>query len=246
MNLPTVGTITSDYLFGIPMVDGDGNELGHPVIEDWITRSISWLETELQVCIHPTAVSEFHDYYLDEYTQFCYVQLYQYPVISVESFKASYAGQDIMTFPQSWIRIYKETGQLQLVPTTGSLSQVLLGHGGSGVLLPLITNRLASMPHLFEVDYTAGFAENQVPADICDIIAMKACIGILNILGDILLGAGIASQSVSIDGLSESIGTTQSAENSAYSARIRQFERQIKAQLPNLRAKYKGIRFTVA
>ncbi len=244
MLLPTVATITQDYLFGIPFVDEDGNELGHPIVNDWIERSVAWLETELQVCIHPTAVSEFHDYYLDEYTQFCYVQLYQYPVISVESFKASYAGQDIMTFPQNWIRIYKSTGQLQLVPTTGSLSQVLLG-SGSGVLLPLITNRLASMPHLFEVAYTAGFAEGAVPADICDIICMKTCIGILNILGDILLGAGIASQSVSIDGLSESIGTTQSAENSAYSARIRQFERQIKAQLPNLRARYKGIRLTV-
>ena len=227
------------------IADEDGNELEESVIEDWIVRATAWLETELHICILPTEIEETHDYYLNDYTQFCYVQLYQYPVISVSSFKASYAGQDIMTFPQNWIRVYKSTGQLQLVPTTGNLAQVLLGQG-SGVLLPLLTTRLASMPHLFDVVYTAGFEEGKIPADICDLIAMKTCIGILNILGDILLGAGIASQSVSIDGLSESIGTTQSAENSAYSARIRQFERQIKAQLPNLRAKYKGIRFTVA
>ena len=245
MRLPTPATITSDYLFGIPLVDENGNKLGNPVIEGWIERSIAWLETELMISIKPTSIIETHDYYLDEYVQFCYVQLYQYPIISVESFKASYAGQDIMTFPQDCIRIYKTTGQLQLVPTTGSLSQVLLGQG-SGVLLPMITARLSSMPHLFTVQYTAGFAENQVPPDICDIICMKTCIGILNILGDILLGAGIASQSIGIDGLSESITTTQSAENAAYSARIRQYERQIKAQLPNLRTKYKGIRMAVA
>lgn len=244
MELPTPDTIINDYLFGIPLVDEDGNKLGARIVENWIERSIAWLETELLICIKPTAISETHDYYLDEYQQFCYVQLYQYPVISVESFRASYAGQDIMTFPNEWIRVYHSTGQLQLVPTTGSLSQVLLGQG-SGVLLPLLTARLSSMPHLFNVDYTAGFAEGKVPADICDIIAMKTCIGVLNILGDILLGAGIASQSISIDGLSESITTTQSAENSAYSARIRQYERQIKVQIPNLRTKYKGIRLAV-
>jgi hypothetical protein len=244
MDLPTPETITGDYLFGIPFVDENGNEMGEPIIENWIDRAISWLETELLISIKPTPVSETHDYYLDEYAQFCYLQLYQYPVISVQALKASYAGQDIMTFPQDWIRIYKSTGQLQLVPTTGSLSQVLLR--GPGVLLPLITAHLSSMPHLFTVEYTAGFEEGKVPADICDIICMKTCIGLLNILGDILLGAGIASQSVSIDGLSESITTTQSAENSAYSARIRQYERQIKAQLPNLRTKYKGIRMAVA
>ena len=102
------------------------------------------------------------------------------------------------------------------------------------------------MPHLFTVNYVAGFPSGQVPADICDLIAMKAVIGVMNILGDILLGAGIASQSLSIDGLSESINTTQSAENSAYSARVRQYEKQIQTQLPNLRAKYKGIKMTVA
>jgi len=245
MQLPTSDTIIGDYLFGIPLVDEDGNELSPMIVESWIQRATAALETELMIKIAPTEITETHDYYIDEYASFCYLQLYQFPVISVESLVASYAGQDVMTFPQDWIRVYKNTGQLQLVPTTGSLSQVLLGQG-SGVLLPLITNRLSHMPHLFNVSYTAGFEANQVPADICDIICMKACIGLLNILGDILLGAGIASQSVSIDGLSESITTTQSAENSAYSARIRQYERQIKLQMPNLRARYKGLRLAVA
>ncbi|MGA6924295.1 MAG: hypothetical protein WBY88_01365 [Desulfosarcina sp.] len=246
MKLPTARSITSDYLFGIPLVDEDGNEYPKSNIEDWIARSVGWLETQLQIKIKPTAITaEHHDYHIDDYQQFCYIQLYQFPVVSVESLVANYAGQDVMTFPADWIHIYPESGQLQLIPTTGSLSQVLLGQG-SGMLLPLITSRLSNMPHLFKVTYTAGFAENKIPSNIFDLISMKACMGILNIMGDILLGAGIASQSVSIDGLSESITTTQSAENSAYSARIRQYEREIKAQLPELKAYYKGLRLAVA
>ena len=244
MDLPTRDDITDDYLFGIPLVDENGTAYPPGNIDKWITKSVEWLENELYIKIAPTAISEVHDYNIDEYQEFCYIQLYQFPVISVEALRASYAGQSIMSFPADWIHIHKKTGQLQLVPTTGSLSQVLLQ--GNGVMLPLITSRLSNMPHLFAVEYTAGFDAGAVPADIVDIIAMKACIGILNIMGDILLGAGIASQSLSIDGLSESIATTQSAENSAYSARVRQYEKQIKAQLPTLRDRYKGIRLAVA
>jgi hypothetical protein len=245
MEFPTADMIRTDYLFGIPFTDDDGNEYPPENIDHWISKSAEWLQHELQIYIKPTRITESHDYYIQEYMQFCYINLYQFPVVEVESLKASYAGQDIMTFPTDWVKVYKKSGQLQLVPTTGSLSQILLGQG-SGVLLPLITGRLSSMPHLFEVTYTAGFAEGDLPDDIGDMICMKACIGILNILGDILLGAGIASQSVSIDGLSQSINTTQSAENSAYSARIRQYERQIKADLPTLKNFYKGLRLTVA
>lgn len=246
MKIPSARQLKSDYLFGISLKDEDGNEYPTANIENWIEKSVSWLETQLQISIQPTTITdEHHDYNIDEYMAYCYIQLYQFPVVSVESINASYAGQDIMDYPTDWINIYKESGQLQLVPTTGSLGQVLLGQS-SGMMLPMLNNRMSNMPHLFKVSYTAGFGANSIPANIVDLVSMKACIGILNIMGDILLGAGIATQSVSIDGLSESIGTTQSAENSAYSARIRQYEREIKAQLPELKAYYKGLRLAVA
>ena len=246
MDIPTATDIRSDYLFGIPLTDDDGNTYSSTNINRRINESIAWLEDELQIKINPTIITdEHHDYHINEYQDFCYIQLYEFPVVSVQSLVASYAGQDIMTFPQDWIHIYNKTGQLQLVPTTGSLSQVLIGQG-SGMLLPLITRRLSKMPHLFKVGYTAGFAEGAVPGNISDLIAKKTCISILNVMGDILLGAGIASQSISIDGLSENVNTTQSAENSAYSARIRQYEKEIKIDLPTLKQKYKGLRFGVA
>lgn len=246
MKIPTARQLKSDYLFGITLEDEDGNEYPNANIDNWIEKAVAWMENQLQISITPTVITaENHDYQINEYMAFCYIQLHQFPVVSVDSIKASYAGQDVMDFPSDWIQIYKESGQLQLVPSTGTLGQVLLGQCG-GLLLPMLNSRYSNMPHLFKVSYTAGFETNSVPGNIVDLIAMKACIGVLNIMGDILLGAGIASQSVSIDGLSESIGTTQSAENSAYSARIRQYERQIKAELPELKAYYKGLRLAVA
>ncbi len=75
---------------------------------------------------------------------------------------------------------------------------------------------------------------------------MKAAIGPLNIAGDLIAGAGIANKSISLDGLSQSIGTTSSATNSGYGARILQYEKQMKHMLEGLRTHYTGIQMVVA
>tara|TARA_R110000824_G_scaffold355998_1_gene543213 strand:- start:291 stop:521 length:231 start_codon:yes stop_codon:yes gene_type:complete len=75
---------------------------------------------------------------------------------------------------------------------------------------------------------------------------MAASIGVFDIAGDLVAGAGIASLSISVPGLSQSIGTTSSATNSGYGARIKSYQEQIKKALPNLRRFYgKGTRMTV-
>ena len=66
-----------------------------------------------------------------------------------------------------------------------------------------------------------------------------------NIGGDLILGAGIASMSLGIDGLSQSVATTSSAENSGFSSRIIMYNKEIKSTLEKLKGIYKGINFTV-
>lgn len=62
---------------------------------------------------------------------------------------------------------------------------------------------------------------------------------------DLVLGAGIANQSVSIDGLSQSIGTTQSAMFGAASARCEEYRKDIELLVPVLRQKYQGIKMVI-
>ena len=58
--------------------------------------------------------------------------------------------------------------------------------------------------------------------------------------------AGIANQSVSIDGLSQSVGTTQSAMFGGASARIESYAKDLDERiLPMLRARLGGIRMVV-
>lgn len=69
-------------------------------------------------------------------------------------------------------------------------------------------------------------ADDEYQTPIRDTIGKLAAIHALDIAGDLLIGAGIASRSLSMDSLSESIDTTQSAMYAGYSARI--IERYLK------------------
>lgn len=241
----TVEQLKQRYLFGVDFRDDSGNFLDDSVFQFYIMAAIEWMEHQLDIKLLETTVVEKQDYNINDYQAYNFLQLDNYPLISVEEFNVQYpTGQTVVNYPNEWLRIDKEKGHIRVVPTAGTLSEILIGQGGS--YLPAIYNGLQSLPHLFEIRYTAGFEDCRVPANILDLIGMFASLGPFNIFGDLIAGAGIANVSLSIDGLSQSIGTTSSATNAGYGSRIIQYLKQIKEQIPVLRRYYKGIRMAVA
>ena len=101
------------------------------------------------------------------------------------------------------------------------------------------------LPDLMRIDYTAGFLPGCVPQAIQDAIGFLAAINVLNIAGDLIAGAGIASSSVSLGGLSQSIATTASATNAGYGARIIQYTKQLDRLIKQLRNDYLGANLVV-
>jgi hypothetical protein len=115
---------------------------------------------------------------------------------------------------------------LELRPIQGTFSQILTSGAPSGGpnLLPIFSGGYQRIPFLLEVSYTAGWPSDvEIDPDVQHLIALYASISILNIAGDITLGAGIASKTISIPGLSRTVNTTQSATNAAFGARILQY-----------------------
>lgn len=241
----TVPQLKERYLFGVNFTKDDGGVLPDAVFQHYIIQAIRWMEKQLDIPILPTVFVEKQDYYRGDYQAFNMIRLDNYPVINVEEFRVQYpSGQNVIVFPNEWIRLNKPEGHLQIVPTAGTLSNILIGQGGS--FLPAIYTGMDYLPQLFEITYTAGFEEGQVPEDILDLIGMFASLGPFNIFGDLIAGAGIATISLSMDGLSQSIGTTSSATNAGYGSRIIQYLKQVKEQIPNLKRYYKGIRMVSA
>ncbi|MDQ3171499.1 MAG: hypothetical protein M3Q55_15300 [Acidobacteriota bacterium] len=244
LGIISIDQVKQRYFFGIDDTNDAGVKLTDAVWEHYIISAIRSIEMELDIPIVPTAFNEKHDYYAIDGGSF--VALDNYPVISVEAFDARYpGGQTVIEFPAEWWRVEYEVGQIQIVPTAGSLSSMLIGEGGA--YLPALMNGRDYVPQLFEIEYTAGFATGQVPRNIIEIIGMTAAMGPFNIFGDLIAGAGIATLSLSLDGLSQSIGTTASATNAGFGSRLIQYAKQIKAQIPLIRQFYKRVgRMTVA
>lgn len=241
----SVAELKQRYLFGIKLVDDEGVPLRDEVFQHYIIAAIRLLEHELDISILPTTFTEFHDYYANDYQNFSFIQLDNYPLISVEEFRVQYpSGQTVVVFPQEWLRINAEHGQLQIVPTAGTLSEILVGQGGS--FLPAIYSGMSYLPQLFQLSYTAGFGAGMVPRNIIDLIGKIASIGPLGIFGDLILGVGVSNLSLSLDGLSQSIGTTKDSSSGALGARVTRYMKDVTAQVPMLRRYYKGIRGVIA
>jgi len=92
-------------------------------------------------------------------------------------------------------------------------------------------------------DQVVTWGITTVPSDIMHCIGLKAALLPIDIAGDLIAGAGVANLSIGADGIHQSLGTTASATNAGFGARRKSYERELKALLPALRAKYKTINF---
>jgi len=102
--------------------------------------------------------------------------------------------------------------------------------------LMLPTDR--DMQRIFLLDYETGYENCQdVPDEFRNIIKKLAAVTLMNIYGDGKLAA-IASRSVNLNNVSESISTTLSATSATFGARIIQYQKEIKEWFAQNRSKY--------
>jgi hypothetical protein len=98
---------------------------------------------------------------------------------------------------------------------------------------------------IFMIDYTTGYENCQdVPDELRYIIKKIAAITLMATYGDGKMSA-VASRSVNLNSVSESISTTMSATSAAFGARMLQYDKQIKDWFRQNRSKYSRTTFGV-
>lgn len=239
--------LVSLYFFGIDLCDPNGNILSDQVLESKIKESQAMIERTLNIKLGKQIIQERTDYNREEWKSFGYVGV-SYPVNKPFKLEGFLNNVKQISYPKNWLTSRKDTEKRHfrhvfVLPNgVGSGSDDdNLKSTYSGVIPYVGILAFSHIPNYWDCVYCSGY--DKIPSEIIDLIGKLAAMQIFSILGDILLGAGIASQSLSLDGLSESISTTQSAENSAFSARIKQYATEIKHDLPHLEGYYKGIEF---
>ncbi len=207
------------------------------VVQAGIDAAVSRVEDTLQVSIrkHEHHV-EWHDYDIDTFAQYMHINLDHYPVYDVHSVEITFGehGPQILQVPADMIQIHGEGslfGTIQVLPFHG----IPVTSQYDPAMMPWISGVFAAprVPSAIKVEYSYGIdgMEPEIDPGILRAIELFAAIHPLNIMGDIIIGAGVASMSTSFDGISMSVNTTASAENSALSARINMYRKELYGEL---------------
>lgn len=229
------------YFFGIDLVDQSGNKMAESAINFYTKAATKELEGFLNIRLGKQIIEEDLSYYLNDYKNWGHIPT-TYPCIQPIQLIGYIGDVEQTQYPSEWLRTKKTNDgvsyhrQVFLVPASGSTSTERIQYSGITPHAGWFGNQ--SIPYYWNFRYCTGF--EKIPEDILNAIGKLATINIFHELGDIILGAGIASQSIGLDGLSQSISTTSSATNAGYGARITGYVDDLKQAMPRLKDKYDG------
>lgn len=220
-----------------------------------ITQYVSEAENKFDIVIRPRLKFDRADYYRNDFDAYMYIRTEQRPIIHVEDVKIYFNNQNIFDYDDDWIKVSNRMGQVQIQPALfqqGYAQSAMLPLNMTTMLYgipPVIQNEYA--PQMIGLSYIAGM----LPVTSSDIginrdvyprpeliawVAKKTAIGILERWGRNIIGPGIASFGVSIDGISSNLNTTQSAEYSATKAEIDTLNEELELIEDGLMSYYGG------
>lgn len=240
-----------EQIFGLQVIDPNtGEELPESYYTQAINSAVANAEKKFDIKILPRFVHEQKDFYNNNYNSFNYLKLNSRPALQVEQFSMNAYNQTLLDYPSGWWKVSCLGGSIQLMPT-------LAGFMNDGVPFstsfmgqtPLLNtgayNSQGYAPQIFHVNYVAGMLpqardgvteEWEMPPDLKFLILKESAKSVLEIWGRLIIGAGIASKSFEMDGISEQIVTTQSAMYGGASADILQLNGDIEALTGGLKA----------
>lgn len=233
-----------NFLTDIPLSGLGGERMADETIEGKIRVATSQLEGFLSIKVAKQRLLEQYDFEREHFENWGHIKVNNLVTeVNILRGQLNFAHQ--ITYPKGWISLKRQIETARNIHIVAGQQEDLKGLQSDFVAVftgkfPIFGYSSANyIPNYWNVDYTTGFEE--VPFDLQDAVAKIASMQVLAILGDITFGAGIASKSISLDGLSQSLNTTQSAENSLYSARIRQFQAELKNEMVWLKNRYAGL-----
>lgn len=231
------------YFYGIPIQEKYGTEMSDITIETYIRSAQKQVEGFLSLKLDKQIIEERLPFYREVFTNYNYIQT-SYPARKAFRLQGWVANVKQVEYPEEWLTVRETTDgetyhrRIHLIPVGSTEGQTLTFNG----LMPYVgMHGRDFIPDFWKVAYCTGF--DRIPEDILTVIGKYASILIFHQLGDIILGAGIANMSLSVDGLSQAIGTTSSATNAGYGARIINYINDLKVELPRLKDRFTGLVF---
>ncbi len=231
------------------------DEISDDMLRRWIEQACDWWENDkISVYLEPTLLSTSPtatggaaidwDFIVNPLTFFPIMParwieiLWPFPsLLRVNELFGEIANTRIVNIDLTWLEISEKNGYAQLVPfNTSSVFQFI------GLVWVESLRGVIELPNFWRYNLVAGL--RQVDPVVLEILAKKAGIDALTIAGQAFRG-GFSSQSLSRDGVSESVSYTASAIYGIYSATIEDFNKFINREIKSLRGRYRGVNMVV-
>jgi hypothetical protein len=229
------------YFLGNPVADQNGNPLTDEAISFFIAEAQRMVGIWLNIRFARQVVRETLNYSQQDFQRWGYLRT-TYPVVEPVALNGKLGDVNVVEYPASWLSVRRSnqpdqlTRQVYMVPVAGSVALNQPAYFAFTQLLPYGANSF--VPNYWEIAYVTGF--DTVPAEIVGAIGKMAAISVFHPLSDLILGApGVASTSLSLDGLSQSIS------GSSFSGRLDAYGKELARDLPILRDTYGGLLMVV-
>lgn len=240
-NAVTPDDLRFTYLWGTDFKATNGQSYSDEQIQYFIDSSIAEVERRLDITIRKKKIrynakernlEKGKDYDVDEavydfkfsrISRYGLIKTRQKPIIKLHKLELLSRLQGVKNITQTTV-VDKTKGLLKLMERPlrpsdrSSMIQTAVGMYGNQTLQSQL---------FYAIDYDAGFeTSDDIPQDLRQIIAKVTAVSLLNIIGDGLM-SGFSSSSLSMDGLSESFSSTQSATSAYFGARIKVYQDEI-------------------
>lgn len=246
----TADEFKENFLWGLP--------LSNPVTQARVTDNMirmkiqaaqDMLEKYLDIKLFKQIITETQDFVREEYMNWGFVKT-DYQINKPLSMVGRLNEHTQITYPKEWLTTKQSSDknvrfpQLYIIPNGMNNATTQFLAVSYSQYFSFYGARL--IPNYWHIVYCTGFDE--VPPDIINVIGKIASINILPVLemgiGGIGGGMfGLASQSLSLDGLSQSVSKANGGN--IFSQRLKQYAEELKTELPMLKTMYSGIKFNV-
>lgn len=234
------------YLAGIPLCYPNGGKISEETIKQKIVTAQEELEDFLSIKLFKQYVFENHDFIREEFKVWGYIKCI-YPLNETLGLNGYINEVQQVSYPKEWLSIKRNNDKtkfrnLHLIPnTSGGTVQTQYAFVFSGITPHLGFFGTNYIPNYWRVEYCSGWDADKIPAELVDFVGKYAAIQMLAITGDLIYGAGIGNQSISLDGISQTYSTTKGGGKGAFSGRIGQYTEELARQMESLRREYLGI-----
>jgi hypothetical protein len=237
----TTDDLRFSYCWGVDFRASNGASFSDAQIQYYIDAALTGIARELNITIKKTRVmceperrgavkgrdydvaESYHEYKREQVQRYGGITTLKRPVISISRLDL-FNRNDKITSLLNACTYDKTKGKIKFFNRLPRMSDS--ARGIEAAISPWGPGSL-ERNLFYAIDYTAGFeSADDVPIDLREIIGKQAAVSLLNVIGRGLM-SGFSSSSLSMDGVSESFSSTQSATSAYYGADIKEYKDDI-------------------